>query len=142
MKNITGLNDKQVEESRAKYGSNKMSEQASETFWQKLLGNFGDPMIKILLVALIINVVFAIMGKADWIETIGIAAAVLIATLVSTFSEYRNENAFQALQAEASQIKCKVYRNGEIVEISKKMSDIKGSRISPRAHFFGCGERT
>ena len=117
MKNITGLNDKQVEESRAKYGSNKMSEQASETFWQKLLGNFGDPMIKILLVALIINVVFAIMGKADWIETIGIAAAVLIATLVSTFSEYRNENAFQALQAEASQIKCKVYRDGEIVEI-------------------------
>ena len=118
MKNITGLNDKQVEESRAKYGSNKMSEQASETFWQKLLGNFGDPMIKILLVALIINVVFAIMGKADWIETIGIAAAVLIATLVSTFSEYRNENAFQALQAEASQIKWKVYRNGEIVEIA------------------------
>ncbi|MBR4319767.1 MAG: HAD-IC family P-type ATPase, partial [Oscillospiraceae bacterium] len=118
MKNITGLNDKQVEESRAKYGSNKMSEQASETFWQKLLGNFGDPMIKILLVALIINVVFACMGKADWIETIGIAAAVLIATLVSTFSEYRNENAFQALQAEASQIKCKVYRNSEIVEIA------------------------
>ncbi len=117
MKEIKGLNDKQVEESRAKYGSNKMSEQASETFMQKLLGNFGDPMIKILLVALIINVVFAIMKKADWIETIGIAAAVLIATLVSTFSEYRNENAFQALQAEASQIKCKIYRNGEIVEI-------------------------
>ena len=117
MKNITGLSDKQVEESRAKYGSNKMSEQASETFMEKLLGNFGDPMIKILLVALIINVVFAIMGKADWIETIGIAAAVLIATLVSTFSEFRNENAFQALQAEASQIKCKVYRNGGSVEI-------------------------
>ncbi|MBR1528775.1 MAG: calcium-translocating P-type ATPase, PMCA-type [Oscillospiraceae bacterium] len=117
MKNITGLNDQQVEESRSKYGSNKMSEQASETFMQKLLGNFGDPMIKILLVALIINVIFAIFGKADWIETIGIAAAVLIATLVSTFSEYRNENAFQALQAEASQIKCKIYRNGEIVEI-------------------------
>ncbi len=117
MKEITGLSDKQVEESRNKYGSNKMSEQASETFWQKLLGNFNDPMIKILLVALIINVVFAIMGRADWIETVGIAAAILIATLVSTFSEYRNENAFQALQAEASQIKCKVYRNGEIVEI-------------------------
>ena len=36
----------------------------------------------------------------------------------------------------------RVLRNGEIVEISKKMSDIKGSRISPRAAFFGCGDRT
>ena len=32
MKEITGLSDKQVEESRNKYGSNKMSEQASERF--------------------------------------------------------------------------------------------------------------
>lgn len=117
MKKITGLTDSQVQASREKYGSNKMTEQASEGFWEKLKGNFGDPMIKILLVALVINVVFAIMGKASWVETIGIAVAILIATLVSTFSEYRNENAFQALQAEASQIKCKVYRNGEIVEI-------------------------
>ena len=36
----------------------------------------------------------------------------------------------------------RVLRNGENVEISKKMSYIKGSRISPRAHFFGCGGRT
>ncbi|MDE6086820.1 MAG: calcium-translocating P-type ATPase, PMCA-type [Oscillospiraceae bacterium] len=117
MKKITGLSDSQVQQSREKYGTNRMSEQASESFMQKLLGNFNDPMIKILLVALIINVVFAIMGEASWVETIGIAVAILIATFVSTFSEYRNENAFQALQAEASQIKCKVYRNGEIVEI-------------------------
>ena len=117
MKKITGLTDSQVQASREKYGTNKMTEQASEGFFEKLKGNFGDPMIKILLVALIINIVFAVMGKASWVETIGIAVAILIATLVSTFSEYRNENAFQALQAEASQIKCKIYRNGEIVEI-------------------------
>ncbi|MDE6657011.1 MAG: HAD-IC family P-type ATPase, partial [Oscillospiraceae bacterium] len=117
MKKITGLTDSQVQASREKYGTNKMTEQASEGFWEKLKGNFGDPMIKILVVALIINIVFAIMGRASWVETIGIAVAILIATLVSTFSEYRNENAFQALQAEASQIKCKIYRNGEIVEI-------------------------
>ncbi len=117
MKKITGLSDKEVEASRAKNGSNKMSEQAAEGLWDKFKDNLGDPMIKILLVALIINVVFTFMGKTEWYEAVGIAAAVLIATLVSTFSEYKNENAFQKLQAEASQIKCKVYRNGEIVEI-------------------------
>lgn len=44
--------------------------------------------------------------------------AIALATLVSTFSEYRNENAFQKLQEEASRIMCKVYRNGEIAEVA------------------------
>ncbi|MBR2337151.1 MAG: calcium-translocating P-type ATPase, PMCA-type [Clostridia bacterium] len=117
MKNF-GLTDSQVEESRLKHGSNALTEQATEGFWSKLWGNFGDPMIKILCVALIVNVVFACLGQVEWYESVGIAAAVLIATLVSTFSEYKNENAFRKLQSEASQIKCKAYRNGEVVEIS------------------------
>lgn len=112
-----GLTSSQVEESRQKYGTNSLTEHATESFWSKLWGNFGDPMIKILCVALLINVVFAILGQVAWYESVGIAAAVLLATLVSTFSEYRNENAFQKLQEEASQIKCKVYRDGDIVEI-------------------------
>lgn len=112
-----GLNDAQVEESKKKYGDNRLSEIKSETFWDKLRSNFGDPMIKILCVALAINVVFAILGQTEWFETIGIAVAVILATFVSTFSEYRNESAFQKLQDEASLIRCKVYRNGDIAEI-------------------------
>ena len=113
-----GLTDEQVVKSREEHGTNAMTEQKGEGFWQKLLGNFQDPMIIILCVALVINVVFAILGHGEWYESVGIAAAVLLATLVSTFSEHKNENAFRKLQEEASQIKCKVYRNGEIVEIS------------------------
>lgn len=115
---ITGLNDAQVELSRQKYGDNKMTEQKKEGFMSKLKGNFGDPMIKILCVALIINVVFAFLGQTEWYESVGIALAVILATFVSTFSEYNNENAFQKLQEEASKIYCKVYRNGQPVEIS------------------------
>ena len=123
MKNF-GLTDEQVAQSKEKYGDNRLTEQARESFWQKLLENFGDPMIKILLVALVLNVIFwllhqfANIGDTEWYEAVGIAAAVLIATFVSTFSEYNNENAFQKLQEEASLIKCKVYRNGEIAEIA------------------------
>ncbi|MGN0605409.1 MAG: cation-transporting P-type ATPase, partial [Oscillospiraceae bacterium] len=112
-----GLTDKQAEESKQKYGTNRLSEVQAETFWDKLKDNFGDPMIKILCVALIINIIFAAMGRAEWYEPIGIALAVILATFVSTFSEYRNENAFQKLQEEASRITCKVYRNNEIKEI-------------------------
>lgn len=115
---IRGLTSKEAEESKQKYGDNSLTEQKGESFFSKLLGNFSDPMIKILCVALIINVVFTILGEAEWYESVGIAIAVILATFVSTFSEYRNENAFQKLQEEASKIYCKVYRNGKIEEIS------------------------
>ena len=116
--NKIGLTEQQVLKSRQEHGDNRLSEVKSEGFWEKLKGNFGDPMIKILCVALIINVVFAFLGQTEWYESVGIAMAVILATFVSTFSEYRNENAFQKLQDEASKIKCKVYRNGEVVEVS------------------------
>ncbi|MDE7361270.1 MAG: calcium-translocating P-type ATPase, PMCA-type [Oscillospiraceae bacterium] len=121
-----GLTDKEVAESKAKYGDNSMTEQAHESFWDKLKGNLGDPMIKILIVALLINVVLSVLGYAgvikegapEWYEPLGIFVAICLATLVSTFSEYRNENAFQKLQEEASRILCKVYRNGVIAEVA------------------------
>lgn len=115
---IMGLTDEQVEESKKKYGDNRMTEQETESFWSKLVGNLGDPMIKILCVALIINIAFAFLGQTEWYESVGIALAVILATFVSTFSEYRNENAFQKLQEEASRIFCKVYRNGQVTEIA------------------------
>ncbi len=123
-----GLTDSEAAESKQKYGDNSMTEQASESFWDKLKGNLGDPMIKILIVALLINVVLAVLGitgvlpedaeAPEWYEPVGIFIAIALATLVSTFSEYRNENAFQKLQEEASRIMCKVYRNGEIAEVA------------------------
>lgn len=115
---ITGLTDAEVAQSKEQYGDNSMTEQQGETFWQKLWSNFQDPMIKILCFALIVNVVLVVLGYAEVYEPVGIAAAILIATLVSTYSEYNNENAFKKLQEEASRIMCKVYRNGEIVEVA------------------------
>lgn len=120
------MTDQEVSESKAKYGDNSMTEQAHESFWDKLKGNLGDPMIKILIVALLINVVLSVLGYTgiikegapEWYEPLGIFAAICLATLVSTFSEYRNENAFQKLQEEASRILCKVYRNSVIAEVA------------------------
>lgn len=114
---FTGLTEEQVEESKKKYGDNSMTEKETESFWSKLKDNFGDPMIKILCVALLINVVFAFLGQTEWYESVGTAIAVILATFVSTFSEFRNENAFQKLQEEASKIYCKVYRSGVIRQI-------------------------
>ncbi len=113
-----GLNSEQVEASRKKHGSNALPTPPRATFWSKLRDNFQDPIIRILIVALLVNVIFVYMGHGDWIETAGIFLAILLATFVSTWSEFNNENAFQKLQEEASRIRCKVWRDGEPVEIA------------------------
>lgn len=117
MKFYNGLTSNEVEESRKKYGTNQLTQHTSETLWDKFKGNFEDPIIKILIVALIVNVVFFFLGKTEWYESVGIAMAVLLATFISTISEYRNENSFQKLQEEASKIHIKVFRNGLAQEI-------------------------
>ena len=94
---IKGLTAEEVRISREKHGTNGITEQKGESFWEKLKGNFDDPIIKILCFALAINVVFAILGQVAWYESVGIAFAVILATTVATYSEYQNENAFQKL---------------------------------------------
>ena len=112
-----GLGEEEVQASLAQYGNNGLSQPPREGFWDKLLDNFKDPIIRILILALLVNVVFVYLGHGDWIETAGIFVAIVLATFVSTYSEYSNENAFQRLQEEASRIRCKVWRSGEPVAV-------------------------
>ena len=108
-----GLNSQQVQRSQVLHGRNILPQPQQQSFLKKLGENLQDPMIKILLVALLINMLFAYSGQGDWVESIGILVAILLAVLVSTWSEYSNENAFQRLQAEASRTQCRVWRDGK-----------------------------
>ena len=112
-----GLTSDEVRKSRELNGDNKLAEQKRESFLEKLIGNFKDPIIKILIFALIINVVFAFLGKAEWYEPVVIAVAILLATIVSTYSEFSNEKGFKKLQEDANKIFIKVYRDNNIEEI-------------------------
>ena len=111
-----GLNNEEVVSSRGQHGSNKLTPQEVEGFWAKLIGNFKDPIIGILIVALVIQVVLAVFGYSHWYESIGIATAVILAAMVATMSEYKNETSFQKLQEEASKTINKVFRGGQITE--------------------------
>lgn len=110
-----GLNDEQVLKSRKEYGSNEESKIKGNTFLQLLLESFGDPIIKILLLALLVKVVF-LFRSFDIFETLGILVAVLLSTLISTLSEYGSEAAFKKLKEDSEKLKTKVYRNNILIE--------------------------
>ena len=114
---LTGLNNKQVEKSREKYGSNCITTRKKDSFLSLLLQSLGDPIIKILLIALGIKTVF-LMKNFDWYETVGIVIAIFLASFISTISEYGSEKAFEKLQEESAKLKCRVKRNGKVIEIN------------------------
>lgn len=111
-----GLTNEEVIESRKKYGSNELNKRKKDSFFKLLIGTLGDPIIKILLIALAIKTVF-LFRNFDWYETIGIVIAILLASLISSISEYGSEQAFEKLQEEVSKINCKVIRNNKKIEI-------------------------
>ncbi len=108
-----GLTEKQAIQSRTEHGSNRLTAKKKQGFFKQLLANFGDPIIKVLLCALAINLVF-LLRSHDWYESLGIAIAVFLATFVSTLSEYGSEAAFEKLQEEAGNVMCRVFRDGRL----------------------------
>jgi calcium-translocating P-type ATPase len=87
-----------------------------KSFAAHFLSNMNDPVIRVLLIALAVNILF-IFRTADWIETLGIAISVFLATLISTLSEYGSEHAFSKLQSDEENFLCRVRRGGSILEI-------------------------
>lgn len=117
MTSFRGLSEKEAEASRKENGSNELTERKRRTFMQIYWGNYDDPIIIVLLIALGINILFTFMGKVDLYECAGILLSVIISTFVSTASEYSNESTFRKIQREAANIKCKVWRGEKLCEI-------------------------
>ncbi|MBE6633114.1 MAG: calcium-translocating P-type ATPase, PMCA-type [Ruminococcaceae bacterium] len=112
-----GLTDAQVAAARERYGSNRLTRQKGISFLRRFFGNMRDPVIRILLAALGVNLLLA-LRNGEWVETLGIAAAILLATLISTLSEHSSANAFDRLSERFGGAVCRVRRAGQVREIS------------------------
>ena len=111
-----GLDEKEVEESRKKYGTNEITKQKKNTFLKLLLESLADPIIKILLIALAIKVV-VLFRDFDWYETLGILIAIFLASFISSISEYGSEQAFNHLQSDSFSSLVKVKRKDGVKQI-------------------------
>ena len=94
-----------------------MSSAKKKSFLRRFFENLGDPVVRILIGALIINVIF-MFKNANWVESAGIAVSILLATFISTISEHGSQAAFERLCREGGQTLCRVIRDGEVREIA------------------------
>ncbi len=115
-KEIIGLSHEEVEKSRKKHGSNSLEKEKGKGFFRKFFDNLNDPIIKVLIFAVIIEIAVS-FGNCNYLELFGIISAILIATTVSTVSELGSEKAFRRLKEDEFENKVRVLREGEIVEL-------------------------
>lgn len=115
---LNGLTNEQVKKSREQYGTNTLTQIPPDPLWKKILEGFKDPMIMILLVALVVQVVLFFLGQSEWFEPVGILVAIMIANGVASVSESKQEGKASALKAEEeAKEMAKVIRNGKLEEI-------------------------
>jgi len=116
MFNIKGLTEEEVNKSRSTHGNNSITHYKKNTFLNLVIESLNDPIIKILLIALGVKILF-LFNDSDIYETIGIIVAIILASVISSLSEYGSEKAFEKLSNESSKISAKVIRNSKMISI-------------------------
>ena len=122
-----GLSDAEVRASREKYGENVLTPPARTPMWKLFLEKFSDPIIRILLVALLLSIAVAVYhvatgeaGMSALFEPAGIALAILLATVVGFLFEMSAARKFDILNQVNDDLPVKVVRGGHILEIPKR----------------------
>ena len=122
-----GLTEKQVLENRDKYGVNILTPPEKEPLWKQFLEKFSDPIIKILLVALVLSVgvaCYQFFSGAEpasvFLEPVGILVAILLATCVGFAFEVSANKKFEILNQVNDDTMVQVIRGGNICEIPRR----------------------
>ena len=114
-----GLTDNEVRQSREKYGVNLLTPPKRPSLWKLYLEKFEDPVVRVLLVAAIFSLIISVIEN-EYAETIGIIAAILLATGIGFYFEYDASKKFDLLNAVNEETLVKVIRNGRVQEIPRK----------------------
>ena len=114
-----GLTDEEVLRSREEHGVNLLTPPKRPSMWKLYLEKFKDPVVRVLLVAACFSLVISIIEN-EYAETIGIIAAILLATGIGFFFEYDANKKFDLLNAVGEETPVTVIRNGKVHEIPRK----------------------
>ena len=111
-----GLTSAEAEKRLAENGKNKLKEGKKKSVARRLLEQFMDPMIIILIVAAVISAITAVMQHEFPTDVIIILTVVIINAVLGVYQESKAEAAIEALQAMAAATS-KVLRDGKVMQI-------------------------
>ena len=114
-----GLDPQEVAVSRAAHGTNVITPPRDDSAWRLLAEKFCDPIIIVLLIAAALSLAMAFV-EGDFIETIGILCAVLLATCVGFLFEWDAMRRFRRLNRVDDDEPVKVRRGGAMCEIPRR----------------------
>lgn len=106
-----GLSTKDAGERQKQVGFNELKQAEKEPWWKRLLEQFQDFMVLVLLAATLIS---AILG--EFVDAITILAIVVVNALLGFLQEYRAEQSLSALKKLAAPV-ARVIRDGNIQHI-------------------------
>lgn len=112
--NIAGLNDAQVAAARQQFGTNQLQFKKQNGFWDAVVSLAKEPMVILLFVA---SAIYFISGDIG--DGIFLACAIVFEVAISLYQDARSRNALEQLKS-FTQPKCKVIRNGKVVEINSE----------------------
>lgn len=116
---LKGLSSEQVIASRAKHGENVLTPPKKTSIWKLYIDKYSDPIIEILLVAAAVSLGLAFVNH-DFMETIGIFLAIILATTVGFYFELDAAKKFKVLTAMNDDQPVKVRREGKVTEIPRR----------------------
>ena len=119
-----GYDSRTLEELAKKYEPNILEEEEKESILEKILEQFGDPLVKILLGAAVVSFILALTGDHDEGITAFIEPLVILLILIAnaTIGVWQDINADKAIDAlkKMQASRCTVRRGGKNIEIDAK----------------------
>lgn len=116
---MEGLMSSEAEKRLNEDGKNKLKEPDKDSLFKKLLMQFADPMIIILIVAAAISGVTSFYSNESFADVIIILFVVIVNAVLGVYQESKAEKAIEALQEMASATS-KVYRDGKLVTVKSE----------------------
>ena len=105
-----GLTPEAVLASRREYGENVLTPPRRQSMWRLYLEKYQDPMVRILLVAALVSLALSFVEN-DYVETLGIIIAMILATTVGFYFERDAARKFDVLTQMGEEQPVKVVRS-------------------------------
>ena len=109
-----GLSSTQAQQRLERCGPNQLRQAGREGLLGRLLNQFRDPMILVLLAAAVLSLVST--GGEDWVEAVIILVIILVNACISISQENSAERALEALQKMSAPL-ARVIRDGQVVRL-------------------------